>query len=166
MLNQSQYTHLIQDLECLLEWYSKEDVRNPLKRYTLIIIIVFHFIAIGNDAAILKLEQALDLTEYTPACLARVTEGTRFYDIKATAVGWGSIAALSEGPYHPSLHPHGNSAWPCWLGQSFKGKVKQRFISYLRRYAKQALTPWQVEVKLIIASASQFQVHLSWSQRP
>ena len=46
------------------------------------------------DIAILELEVELDLTIHTPACLAKLTEGTRFYGERAVAAGWG----LTENP--------------------------------------------------------------------
>ena len=52
----------------------------------------------GYDIAILELEVEVDLTIHTPACLAKLTEGTRFYGERAVAAGWG----LTENPKpHP-----------------------------------------------------------------
>ena len=57
----------------------------------------------GYDLAILELAEELDLKIYTPACLARLTEGTRFNGERAVAYGWGKTANLkpkgSEEPY-------------------------------------------------------------------
>ena len=57
----------------------------------------------GYDLAILELAEELDLKIYTPACLARLTEGTRFNGERAVAYGWGRTANLkpkgSDEPY-------------------------------------------------------------------
>ena len=41
------------------------------------------------DIAILELEEEVDLTEHTPACLAKQTEGTKYDGEKAVTAGWG-----------------------------------------------------------------------------
>ena len=46
----------------------------------------------GYDIAILELWDDVDLTQYTPACLAKQTEGTRFNGERAVAYGWGKTA--------------------------------------------------------------------------
>ena len=43
----------------------------------------------GYDIAILELEEEVDLTKYTPACLAKLTEGTKYDGEKAVTAGWG-----------------------------------------------------------------------------
>ena len=43
----------------------------------------------GYDVAILELEEEVDLTKYTPACLAKQTEGTKYDGEKAVTAGWG-----------------------------------------------------------------------------
>ena len=43
----------------------------------------------GYDIAILELEEEVDLTEHTPACLAKQTEGTKYDGEKAVTAGWG-----------------------------------------------------------------------------
>ena len=54
----------------------------------------------GYDIAILELWDDVDLTQYTPACLAKQTEGTRFNGKRAVAYGWGKTANPSV--YNPS----------------------------------------------------------------
>ena len=54
----------------------------------------------GYDIAILELYIDVDLTLYTPACLAKQTEGTRFNGKRAVAYGWGKTANPSV--YNPS----------------------------------------------------------------
>ena len=58
----------------------------------------------GYDIAILELEVEMDLTIHTPACLAKLTEGTRFNGERAVAAGWG----LTENPkpYPPATAPN------------------------------------------------------------
>ena len=58
----------------------------------------------GYDIAILELEEEVDLTEHTPACLAKLTEGTRYNGERAVAAGWG----LTENPkpYPPATAPN------------------------------------------------------------
>ena len=46
----------------------------------------------GYDIAILELEEEVDLTEHTPACLAKLTEGTRYNGERAVTYGWGLTA--------------------------------------------------------------------------
>ena len=53
----------------------------------------------GYDIAILELEEEVDLTEYTPACLAKLTEGTRYNGKRAVAYGWGKI--VNKSPLLP-----------------------------------------------------------------
>ena len=43
----------------------------------------------GTDVVIYELAESLDLTEYTPACLAKSSDATTFDGLKATAAGWG-----------------------------------------------------------------------------
>ena len=43
----------------------------------------------GYDIAILELEEEVDLTIHTPACLAKQTEGTKYDGEKAVTAGWG-----------------------------------------------------------------------------
>ena len=54
----------------------------------------------GYDIAILELWVDVDLTQYTPACLAKQTDGTRFNGKRAVAYGWGKTANPSV--YNPS----------------------------------------------------------------
>ena len=58
----------------------------------------------GYDIAILELEVEVDLTIHTPACLAKLTEGTRYNGERAVAAGWG----LTENPkpYPPATAPN------------------------------------------------------------
>ena len=62
----------------------------------------------GYDIAILELWEEVELTEYSPACLAKQTEGTRFNGKRAVAYGWGKIANPSvkwprpRNPNYPS----------------------------------------------------------------
>ena len=49
----------------------------------------------GYDIAILELKlngDGLDLTRFTPVCLAKETEGVRFDGKVATAAGWGQVS--------------------------------------------------------------------------
>ena len=45
----------------------------------------------GFDIAILELEEELDLSVYTPACMARSSDATTFDGKTATVAGWGRI---------------------------------------------------------------------------
>ena len=45
----------------------------------------------GYDIAILELEEELDLSVYTPACMARSSDATTFDGKTATVAGWGRI---------------------------------------------------------------------------
>ena len=45
---------------------------------------------LGYDIAILRLKQDVDLTIYTPACLAPSSGGDQYVGQMGTAVGWGS----------------------------------------------------------------------------
>ena len=62
----------------------------------------------GYDIAILELWDEVELTEYSPACLAKQTEGTRFNGKRAVVYGWGKIANPSvkwprpRNPNYPS----------------------------------------------------------------
>ena len=44
----------------------------------------------GYDIAMLKLKKPVDLSVYTPACLARPEDGDKYAGKKGLAVGWGS----------------------------------------------------------------------------
>ena len=56
----------------------------------------------GYDIAILELYIDVDLTLYTPACLAKQTEGTRFNGKRAVAYGWGETA--NPSPDQPTVN--------------------------------------------------------------
>ena len=62
----------------------------------------------GYDIAVLELWEEVELTEYSPACLAKQTEGTRFNGKRAFAYGWGKTANPSvtwpwpKSPNYPS----------------------------------------------------------------
>ena len=62
----------------------------------------------GYDIAILELWVDVDLTQYTPACLAKQTDGTRFNGKRAVVYGWGKTANPSvawprpKSPNYPS----------------------------------------------------------------
>ena len=56
----------------------------------------------GYDIAILELWDDVDLTQYTPACLAKQTEGTRFNGKRAVAYGWGETA--NPSPDQPTVN--------------------------------------------------------------
>ena len=62
----------------------------------------------GYDIAILELWEEVELTEYSPACLAKQTEGTRFNGKRAVVYGWGKTANPSvtwprpKSPNYPS----------------------------------------------------------------
>ena len=43
------------------------------------------------DIAILELTEVIDLEKFTPACLAKVSDGTTFDGEKVRVVGWGRI---------------------------------------------------------------------------
>ena len=43
----------------------------------------------GTDVVIYELAESLELTMYTPACLAKSGDATTFDGLKATAAGWG-----------------------------------------------------------------------------
>ena len=58
----------------------------------------------GYDIAILELEVEVDLTIHTPACLAKLTEGTRFNGERAVAAGWGITE--NPKPYPPVTSPN------------------------------------------------------------
>ena len=54
----------------------------------------------GYDIALLELEEELDLSEYTPACLAKADSATKFDGKTAKAYGWGKTSQISW-----NLHP-------------------------------------------------------------
>ena len=56
----------------------------------------------GYDVAILELEEEVDLTKYTPACLAKLTEGTRYDGKRVVAYGWGKRANKSPLLQNPA----------------------------------------------------------------
>ena len=58
----------------------------------------------GYDIAILELEVELDLTIHTPACLAKLTEGTRYNGERAITAGWGLTANPVVG--QPVIYPN------------------------------------------------------------
>ena len=64
---------------------------------------------LGYDIAILRLKQDVDLTIYTPACLAPSSGGDQYVGQMGTAVGWGSTngkneaAATSDKPVEVQL---------------------------------------------------------------
>ena len=57
----------------------------------------------GFDISILELAEELDLNKYTPACLAKRTDGTKFDGKRATVAGWGVMA---DGRWSNPLVPH------------------------------------------------------------
>ena len=56
----------------------------------------------GYDIAILELYIDVDLKIYTPACLAKQTEGARFNGKRAVAYGWGETA--NPSPDQPTVN--------------------------------------------------------------
>ena len=60
------------------------------------------------DISILELEEELDLSVYTPACMATSTDATTFDGNIATVAGWGSIRDPDPaGPFPPDpFVPH------------------------------------------------------------
>ena len=69
------------------------------------------------DIAILELEEEVDLTEHTPACLAKLTEGTRYNGERAVAAGWG----LTENPKPYNLVTSPNEPYEVELKVSSSG---------------------------------------------
>ena len=58
----------------------------------------------GYDITILELEEELDMTIYTPACLAESDDYTFFDGKTATVAGWGDLS--EDGPMPDPLVPH------------------------------------------------------------
>ena len=58
-----------------------------------------------HDIAILELTEDVNLAKFTPACLAKVTDGTTFDGEKVTVVGWGVVP-------HPYFGPEGGIFTP------------------------------------------------------
>ena len=54
------------------------------------------------DIAIIELEKEIDLSKYTPACLATWYDGTSFDGKNVTVAGWGRLKA-SLSPHPPFL---------------------------------------------------------------
>ena len=71
----------------------------------------------GYDIAILKLSEELDLTLYTPACLAKASEGTRFDGEKITVAGWGMTSpnVFPDKPHEVKLTVSAPSRQACAL---------------------------------------------------
>ena len=58
----------------------------------------------GHDITILELEEELDMTIYTPSCLAESDDYTFFDGKPATVAGWGDLS--EDGPMPDPLVPH------------------------------------------------------------
>ena len=71
----------------------------------------------GHDIAILKLSEELDLKMYTPACLAKASEGTRFDGGKITVAGWGMTSpnVFPDKPHEVKLTVSAPSRQACAL---------------------------------------------------
>ena len=78
------------------------------------------------DIAILELAEAVDLTVYTPACLARRISGDKFNGKTATAVGWGWIqenpTVIPDIPYEVDLTVKNSNNIPSILSASRQDK--------------------------------------------
>ena len=49
--------------------------------------------SLNNDITVLELMEEVDLTTYTPACLAKTTDATAFDGKTALVYGWGTISS-------------------------------------------------------------------------